>query len=143
MDTPTRKPRNIRPKPCAGCGAPYRLYALQKRCPPCQKLYLRERAAEPGPKQKRDAQRAVKREIAAGRLVRQPCEKCGATPAHGHHEDYSKPLEVRWLCQTHHAERHLEIKHAVWRREFDRKWQEKMTGKLAEFDRLMARLKAA
>jgi hypothetical protein len=45
------------------------------------------------------------------RLTKQPCERCGSTiRVHGHHEDYSKPLEVMWLCPIHHAERHREIK---------------------------------
>lgn len=52
------------------------------------------------------ARLAVRRAIEAGTLVRQPCEQCGAAPAHGHHDDYSKPLEVRWLCPTHHREHH-------------------------------------
>lgn len=34
---------------------------------------------------------------------RQACEICGA-PAQAHHEDYSKPLAVRWLCFKHHRE---------------------------------------
>lgn len=29
---------------------------------------------------------------------------CDRSDVHGHHDDYSKPLEVRWLCPAHHAE---------------------------------------
>lgn len=52
------------------------------------------------------ARYAVSNAIRDGRLVKQPCEVCGKENAHGHHEDYSKPLEVNWLCHTHHMERH-------------------------------------
>lgn len=52
------------------------------------------------------AHRAVHVAIADGVLVRQPCEVCGREPAHGHHDDYSKPLEVRWLCPSHHTRLH-------------------------------------
>ena len=48
--------------------------------------------------------------IEAGRLVRLPCSVCGATPAQGHHEDYSKPLVVIWLCVIHHKEAHAETR---------------------------------
>ena len=44
--------------------------------------------------------------IRDGRLIRQPCEVCGHEPAEAHHDDYSKPLDVRWLCTKHHAEHH-------------------------------------
>lgn len=47
-------------------------------------------------------QAAVRR----GDLVRKPCEKCGNPKSHGHHENYFKPLEVRWLCVTCHAKEH-------------------------------------
>ena len=43
--------------------------------------------------------------IRTGKLNKQPCEICGEN-AHAHHEDYAKPLEVNWLCRSHHAERH-------------------------------------
>lgn len=48
----------------------------------------------------------VERAIRAGRLVRQPCEVCG-NKAHAHHEDYTKPLDVRWLCPLHHKAAHM------------------------------------
>ena len=53
----------------------------------------------------RKARVIVGNAIRDGRLTRQPCEVCGAK-AQAHHDDYSKPLDVRWLCTTHHAEWH-------------------------------------
>jgi hypothetical protein len=44
--------------------------------------------------------------IRDGRLVKQPCEVCGEIEVDAHHDDYSKPLDVRWLCRKHHAEHH-------------------------------------
>lgn len=45
-----------------------------------------------------------------GLLVPQPCERCGARNVHAHHEDYDKPLEVLWLCPSHHRVRHSEMR---------------------------------
>lgn len=45
--------------------------------------------------------------LSSGRLVPQPCEKCGATDdIQAHHEDYYKPLEVNWLCFKCHRLHH-------------------------------------
>jgi hypothetical protein len=53
------------------------------------------------------AQSELKYAVRTGRITKDPCEVCGATDlVHGHHEDYSRPLEVLWLCPTHHAELH-------------------------------------
>lgn len=60
---------------------------------------------------KKAAYRIFKNAIKTGRLKKQPCERCGsAVRVHGHHDDYYKPLEVRWLCPKCHMERHREIK---------------------------------
>lgn len=41
--------------------------------------------------------------IRAGLIERQACQVCGTEiRVDGHHPDYSKPLEVIWLCRTHH-----------------------------------------
>lgn len=55
---------------------------------------------------KKAASTAVNNAIRDGRMTRQPCEVCGNEKAQAHHDDYSKPLDVRWLCTTHHAEWH-------------------------------------
>lgn len=52
------------------------------------------------------AHAAVKKAREAGELTAQPCEICGKEKAEAHHDDYSKPLEVRWLCRSHHGQHH-------------------------------------
>jgi len=49
------------------------------------------------------ARHKVYKAIKAGRLVRKPCEACGALTTHAHHHDYSKPLDVKWLCPACHS----------------------------------------
>jgi len=44
----------------------------------------------------------------AGNLFEIPCEICGSEKVVAHHDDYSKPLNVRWLCQAHHKQWHSE-----------------------------------
>jgi uncharacterized protein (DUF983 family) len=41
--------------------------------------------------------------IRIGKIEREPCEICGSKISHGHHEDYSKPFDVIWLCSKHHC----------------------------------------
>jgi hypothetical protein len=64
--------------------------------------YLRNKRSS----EKRLANIAVGNAVRDGRLTKRPCEKCGKLPAEAHHDDYSKPLDVRWLCRPHHLEYH-------------------------------------
>ena len=52
---------------------------------------------------------AVKRAIQNGTLIRMPCIKCNAEKSLAHHENYDEPLNVIWLCQPCHKQRHKEI----------------------------------
>ena len=51
--------------------------------------------------------------IRDGKLTRKPCEVCGKEKAQAHHDDYSKPLDVRWLCVKHHNEHHVAQRNAA------------------------------
>jgi ribosomal protein S27AE len=46
--------------------------------------------------------------LSKGVIVRKPCEICGAEKVDAHHDDYAKPLDVRWLCRRHHSTWHAE-----------------------------------
>jgi hypothetical protein len=67
-----------------------------------------------GAKARDSAQNKLEKAVLRGRLTRPTtCERCGQEPPpfkdgrtaiQAHHHDYSKPLDVTWLCQPcHHA----------------------------------------
>ena len=60
--------------------------------------------------EKYSAHIAVANAIKSGKLVKQPCSVCGNEKSEAHHEDYSKPLDVWWLCSQHHKDRHKELR---------------------------------
>jgi hypothetical protein len=59
--------------------------------------------------QKKKAHQLVQTALRNGSLVKEPCEVCGELKVHGHHDDYLKPLMVRWLCHKHHMELHYAL----------------------------------
>jgi hypothetical protein len=48
------------------------------------------------------ARRLLNAAVQRGELVRGPCVTCGAPNGEAHHDDYSKPLVVTWVCRSHH-----------------------------------------
>lgn len=56
------------------------------------------------------AHNKVYRAKKAGRLKPMPCERCSSNDAHAHHEDYLKPMDIKWLCPSCHVTRHWEIR---------------------------------
>ena len=78
---------------------------FEKEKPYFFNIYFKDIPLEVRKKARSDVSHAV----ASKKLQKKPCEKCGKIKVEAHHEDYYKPLEVKWLCVKHHAERHKEL----------------------------------
>jgi hypothetical protein len=64
--------------------------------------------------------RLVRQAIKSGDLKKRPCRICGRESTQAHHSNYSKPLEIEWLCGAHHraadeARRDAEAKSRIGR----------------------------
>ena len=126
---------NTEPEPCVKCGLPHVIGKTGQRpratldglcptcggerdldysvyCRACKNQYYRghrPKFSELSPEQKlRSNARAYLRVyIQRGLVKRAPCRVCGTQKrVQAHHTDYSKPLLVEWLCQTHHRQEH-------------------------------------
>jgi hypothetical protein len=89
---------------------------ISSRCHECKLIVDRERAksrksyfAEYSKlhPEKRNAKDQACRACKNGLIKRGKCEICGSEEVVKHHDDYSKPLEIRWLCRKHHGEYHF------------------------------------
>jgi hypothetical protein len=92
------------------CGKAYRLAHREEiieRCRKYNKTYKRKHPTDPIQDRARSL---VNEAIRHGRLIRQSCQLCNKPNAHAHHEDYSKPFEIMWLCRSCHINWHLKSK---------------------------------
>ena len=84
----------------------YRQYDRGRGARKCSEYTAEYRARFPN---KYKAHTMVNNAIRDGRLHKEPCAICGATNSiHAHHDDYLKPLNIRWLCAVHHRQWHDE-----------------------------------
>lgn len=104
------------PFTCAYCGSSFeyawRFGKKRKTCsPPCLKAWaaIRKRSYKSRHKDQARAHMLLNKAVASGEINRAPCEVCGSLNTDGHHSDYSKPLQVTWLCHIHHMERHATL----------------------------------
>jgi hypothetical protein len=58
---------------------------------------------------KTEAREIFNYQVRIGKITKEPCAVCGDIKVDGHHyKGYDLPLEVQWLCRTHHSEVHKE-----------------------------------
>ena len=74
-----------------------------------ERFYRYQKEARERDPEKYAARTAVGNAIRDGRLTRKPCESCGDAATEAHHDDYSKPLSVRWLCFRCHRKHHGQV----------------------------------
>lgn len=94
------------------CGKPRA--SKHRYCLDCKAAYMREwRKTNPlsdEQKRRQNARSYANVYKKRGKLKPQPCRVCGNPNSEAHHDDYNKPLEVTWLCRTHHLEHHQKMK---------------------------------
>lgn len=74
-----------------------------------------QRAKRAAERERYLARATVSRAVRSGKLQPEPCFMCGKSPAIAHHPDYSRALDVVWLCPQHHADVHREADDAAIR----------------------------
>ena len=87
-------------------------YDEQRKADPAYKRLkaelMRKYRNDPRLRMKHEARWITQKAIKAGRLIKQPCEKCGEHNVQAHHHDYTKPLDVTWLCLACHRAEHAQ-----------------------------------
>lgn len=98
---------------CCKCGGLIEITRIYKQgyCKSCHAEHMRNNRLKhselPEPARKKANARSYLHEyVKRGKVMKYPCEVCGSERSEAHHEDYSKPLEVHWLCREHHLELH-------------------------------------
>ena len=95
---------------CSNCGREKEEnYLNESYCKSCKvfKKKLHRPCRTDEQRFKEAVRKVTARAIQQGYLTRSPCEVCCTKEdVQAHHDDYNKPLDVRWLCRKHHQEHH-------------------------------------
>lgn len=98
---------------CSKCkGQKTGSYLKESYCGPCKISERKKRYPSRNEEQifKESVRKITWKKIHDGELIKLPCEICGNIKVEAHHDDYYRPLDVRWLCRKHHREHHLKQK---------------------------------
>lgn len=108
-----RRPVGERKTVCSKCKNPLEETRIGKQayCKACHAEYMRSnrpghKELDPVQRKKANARAYTKEYVKRGQIHKQPCEICGIDKVEAHHDDYDKPLQVRWFCRKHHLEYH-------------------------------------
>lgn len=101
-----------RSKLCSNCKKQKEL-ETKRYCRSCHNAYMRKwRKTHPLNEEQRIksiVRNKVAMRIRRGQMQRLPCVICGDPKSECHHEDYSKPYDIVFLCPKHHREHHNSI----------------------------------
>ncbi len=102
---------SMRTRDRSKCRETNRVYMHRARARNLDAFRKRERSRDRPKDEKYLARKAVNLAVRSGRLIRpECCEVCGKTAkVQGHHEDYQKQLEVKWLCVKCHGKAHWKV----------------------------------
>lgn len=105
---------------CSKCGEYLDLsrIGIQSYCKDCHNEYSRQNRKKhsqlsESQKKKANARSYLNVYVKRGVVKKQKCYCCGSKDAEAHHEDYSKPLEVIWLCRPCHLDYHSKTNNMV------------------------------
>lgn len=99
---------------CSKCAKELELNRIGKHryCLSCHNEYMRvnrkkHKELTPEQRLKANCRSYLNVYIKRGKIIPQPCSICNSLDnIEAHHEDYTKPLEVIWLCREHHLDHH-------------------------------------
>ena len=72
------------------------------------KWKIRKRKAQKDPYSeiRKQTRHKTRQYLIDGKIKKKNCLVCGSKEVIAHHEDYSNPINVIWLCEKHHKEYH-------------------------------------
>lgn len=70
------------------------------------KMAKRQRNYRKNNQEKESCRQKTIRAVKNGKITKTACIICGDVNVEAHHDDYTNPLDVKWMCKKHHLEMH-------------------------------------